>query len=494
MVNRPLFLQGLFYYFKANSYKTPSHCLAILLLYPSMENKSLIRNTAVKSFFGIGTQTLNSSNYRGTPLGKNGWLFSNDGCDHYFDFTGAGSSLKAYNDCPPVAAIINRKALSYINGKTWILNTSGKAKEKESTNEQATKIRKLFAKPNVMQIGKHFDAQRYMYQQLYGYAIVLMVKTTGFPNYDAESMWLIPNWMVEIEENDNKNFYEKDAPVIKKVIMKYKNLRGELPLDKIFFLKDFRPSFSSIYLPESRIKPLAMPINNIIGAYESSNVLINRRGPNYMVSNGASDTISTIPMTPAEKKEVEDAFKGLGMQRWQSQAIITSANVNVTPVGFDAEKLRLHEEITESSKAICDGFGFPPHLLGLLDPTFNNQNAAEKGLYQNTIIPESESDCDQWNEIFNTSEYGIKITRDFSHITVLQQDKKEFAGARKTLSESLEKEFKNNWITYNRVLELLDEDTVEWGNIYYQQMVAAGFKFGNTPVKLSVDENGNITT
>ncbi len=42
-------------------------------------------------------------------------------------------------------------------------------------------------------------------------------------------------------------------------------------------MKDFTPSFCSLVIPESRIKALQLPINNIIGAYESRNVLINYR-------------------------------------------------------------------------------------------------------------------------------------------------------------------------------------------------------------------------
>ena len=442
----------------------------------------------------LNTISLDSSSYRtGNPFGKDFWMFGNDGTDHYFSFTGAESSLKAYNECPPVSAIINRKAQAYVNGKTWILNTTGKAKGKESTSEVAVKIRKLLLKPNILQSGKQFEAQAYMYQQLYSYAVGLFIKPFGFQNSEASAMWIIPNWMLEVEESDHI-FYKKDAQTIKKIVMTYKGQRAELPLENIFIIKDFSISFCSAILPESRIKSLEMPINNIIGSYESSNVLINRRGPNYLVSNASNDKVGTIPMTPEEKKETQKAFNGLGMRKWQSQAIITSASVNVASVGFDAAQLRLHEEIQENSKAICDRLGYPPHLLGLLDPTFNNQNAAEKGLYQNTIIPESESNYEQWNSIFNTEEFNISISKDYSHITVLQEDKKLFAEARQVLAQSLDKEFKNNWVTYNRVLELLGEDTVEWGNVYYRQLVEAGFVFGDTNTSLAIDSNGNVVT
>lgn len=438
---------------------------------------------------------LNPMLYQGEPFGKNFWLFNNEGGeDKYFSFTGNSSLKDAYTKCPPVAAILNRKAQAFVNGKTWILNKSGKAKGKESSTEVANKIRNLLTQPNKIQSGKQFKAQRYMYQQLYGYAIVFMDKPFGYPTYEAKSMWLIPNWMCEIEES-KELFYKEGATIIKSVTINYKGERIPLPVDNVFIIKDFRPSFSSVYLPETRVKSLEMPINNVIGAYESRNVLIHRRGPSFLVSNKANDKIGTIPLTPEERAETEKAFAQYGLTKKQKQAIITSASIDVTPIGFDVGELKLMEEVTESSKAICDGFGYPAYLMGLIDPTFNNQSAADKGLYQNTIMPEAESDDEQWNAIFKTADLGIIIENDYSHVTVLQEDKKTFASARLTLAQSLEKEFKLNWITYNRVLELMGEDTVTWGNIYYRDMVAAGFVFGEgNQQQLWLDENGQLTS
>lgn len=438
---------------------------------------------------------LNPTLYRGEPFGKSFWLFNSEGGeDKYFNFSGNSSLKDAYSKCPPIAAILNRKAQAYINGKTWILNKSGKAKGKESTSEAATKIRRLILQPNRIQSGKQFEAQRYMYQQLYGYAIIFLDKPFGFPTMDAKAMWLIPNWMCEIEES-KEMFYKDGATIIKSVTLTYKNEKVPLPVDNIFIVKDFRPSFSSVYLPESRVKSLEMPINNVIGAYESRNVLIHRRGPSFLVSNRANDKMGTVPLTAEEKAETEKAFAQYGLTKKQKQAIVTSASIDVTPIGFDVGQLKLMEEVLESSKAICDGFGYPAYLMGLIDPTFNNQSAADKGLYQNTIIPESESDYEQLNALFKTDELGLIIEKDYTHVTVLQEDKKAFASARLTLAQSLEKEFKLNWITFNRVLELMGEDTVTWGNIYYRDMITAGFVFGEGNQQIAwVDENGQLTT
>lgn len=436
---------------------------------------------------------LDSSTYGRNSTGEGFWLFGvgSTNQDVFISSIDKTSPQKAYMNCPPVSAIINKKVQCYVNGKTWIMNTSGKAKGKEATGEVATKIRKLLSHPNKINSGKDFDAKVYMHKQLYGYCVVLLNKPFGFPVYEAKDMWIIPNWMVEIEES-KEMFFDKNVNVIKRVTVSYKGVNRDLPLDNVLILKDFRPSFESVVLPSSRICSLEMPINNVIGAFESRNVIINRRGPQTFVSRQGSDAFAAGPLLPDEKEDLlRDFGSKYGLTKSQSSVIIGAAGTTVQSVGYDVGQLKLLEEVTESAKAICDGFGYPSHLLGLLDPTFNNQNAAEKGLYQNSIIPEAESDCEQWNEIFKTADYGIYIEKDFSHISVLQQDKKELAGARLTMGQALEREFKNNWITLNRALEILGEDAVANGNKYYKDLLAEGYVFGNMPAQAAEPAQNN---
>src|SRR5438105_12568663 len=127
---------------------------------------------SIKSFGSVSESfPVDQANYRGD------WGYSFDGNGHnYFKYEGLDSSLTAYRRCPPITAIINKKAQAFINGKTWLLNTQGKAKGKEATSAEAVKLRTLFSQPNPIQSGKQFEAQNYIYQQLAGYVVVLPIK------------------------------------------------------------------------------------------------------------------------------------------------------------------------------------------------------------------------------------------------------------------------------------------------------------------------------
>ncbi len=435
-----------------------------------------------------------SSQYRGNPNAGSFWLFGIDGVDRFFTSDSAASSLKAFKRCTPVSSIILQKAQAFVNGKIWVMNTQGKAKDKEATGEIATKIKKLLTQPNPYQNKSQFESFVYINTMIFGYTVILPNKPNGFENYDAKQLWAVPGNMIEIDEADGV-FVDNGIKVIKNIWLTYKNNRRWINPDDVLIIKDFIPSFDSIALPTSRVNLLKDPINNVIGALESRGVLIANRGPRYVVSNAAKDAVGTIAMTPDEKKEVEDDFKQkYGLLRSQSQAIITNAMLNVSSIGYDVKELGLMEEVGESSSMICFGLGFPKFLAGLSDPTFNNQDTAEKALYQRFIIPEATSIYEQWNAWFNTSAYNLNIEKDFTELPILQEDKINLGRSRLYLNQALLIEWQNNLITANEWRVANGNDALPDGDKYYSDWVAEGKTFGNSPVSISVGQaeaNGN---
>ncbi len=411
------------------------------------------------------------------------FFFGNNGIDYKFSYSGIDSAMKAYERCAPLTAIINRKAQMHINGKTWVLNS----RNKEATSAEAKKIRDLFERPNPLQSWKQFEAQQKIYIQLFGFCIVLPIIPSGFAKYgaiEAKSMWNIPPYMVDIEETMNLFYSNKTLNGgIKRIVLNYKGTKTEINVDTAYLFKDFTVNFNSLIIPESRVRSLEMPINNIIGAYESKNVLINYRGAlGILTPEPGNGQYVSLPLEPKEKEQLQDDFRRYGLSRSQWKFIISPAAMKWQQMGVPTKDLMLKEEIEDSTKAICDAYVFPPHLLGLIDPTFNNQKEAAKGAYQDGIIPEAESMYEEWNNFFRTSEYNLKISKDFSHVPVLQEDKLKQNQARKMLDEAMLLEFKNNLITLNQWLIKLEEDprTDEFGNMLYYELVAKGWQFGPT--------------
>lgn len=414
-----------------------------------------------------------------TPDDGSDWWYTSDGGGHrYFKYTNHGSCQFAYEACPPVQAIINRMAQCFINGKTWILNKQ----DKESQSTNANKLRALLENPNPIDTQKQFEAQLYCFVKLFGYSILLFRKPAGFTkNIDATNIWNIPPSWVSVEET-NKLFYQTDINgIVKTIKIKYKEAEMEVNVNDIYIIKDFTPSFKSLIIPESRIRSLARPINNIIGAYDSRGSLIFDRGALGILSQDAASGNpmgGTLPMTPDEKTELQRDIRKYGTRHGQYKFIITKAALKWQQIGIPTAQLMLFEEVEADTMAIADTLNFPYRLLA---NTASNSlggtdaNIFTRNLYQDAIIPESESICEQLSAAFNLDDLEnggtLRIDKDFAHIPVLQDDEVQKATARKTRNEAMILELERDLMKVNRFLVLNGEDPLPNadGDVYWSE-------------------------
>jgi hypothetical protein len=437
----------------------------------------------------------------------NTWLFNptGDGQDIFIESIYGHSSLKAYRRCPPLAAIVNSKAQAFVNGKTFILNSQGKAKDKEAQGAIATKIRNLFNKPNPLQSQKQFEAQLYTYLHLSAFCVMLPLKPVGFTNADVTTMWLVPPWMLDIKEKLNVNFLTAKSikDLVERVTVVYHGERTDLPLDDIFIFKDFTPAVNSVVFPESKVVSHERIINNLIGIYESEGVIINKRGPSIVISSGKTDDSGVISLKPSEKDQLEKEFMDrFGLRRNQSRAIITAAPIKMDTFGFPTKELMLLEMAEDMIMRLCDGFGYYFQLLANIRSNAlggNNADPFKKLLYQDKIVPEAESIYEQWASFFSVEEYGLIIQKDYRHIPSMQEDQINEATARWRRNQAALIEFQNNLITMDEWRLLNNDDPIngELGSLYYYQLVAKGIVFGQGVSGASIPDNaagGNNNT
>jgi len=425
----------------------------------------------------------------GTP----NWFFGPNGIDYKFIFDGPMSASKAYKDCPPLAAIINRKAQAYINGKTMMVNTKGK----EVDGGDAKKIMQLLRRPNPLQSWKQFEAQQYIYIQLFGFCITLPIYPAGFEILkdpkQASSLWNIPPYMISAEETSRMFFRAKSqSDILTKIVLKYKDLHEEIPVDSIFFFKDFTPNTDSVIFPSSRVRSLAMPINNIISAYESRNELINYAGSQGILTP-ETDQAGAIPLKEGEKDQIQADFRRqYGIKKGQSRYIISPAALKWQPMGKPTKDLMLFEEITDDIMRICDGYVYPSPLLNSdKGPSVSNTKEYKAQVYQDAIIPESLDYYEQWNRFFNLEESPITLKKDYEHIPVLKSDQVDDAQARYYRSQSLEIDYQNDVITLNQWREQMGIDQTPDGDVYYSQSNAAKQKQEQEANRLAAAQNNN---
>lgn len=434
-----------------------------------------------------GLPIIDPSTFRGfgeTDYDGGMWFFGNGSQEiRPFTYINKQSPVLAYNLCPPVSAIINRKTQAFSNGNTTLTNIAGKAKGKESDSIYTTKIRSLLNNPNSIQSGSQFQAQLYAMIQLYGWAMVMPMIPFGFKEIsDADSLWILPNWLIDIYYSTNL-FFEPDNQIIQKITITYGGRVVNLPVENMMIIKDLTPPLSNPILPNSRILSLEKPINNVIGAYDSRNTLINQRGPMGFVTQ-TPDANGLMPLTVKEQNELQRQFQTkYGLRSGQAQVILAGMrNLKFENMGYNVQELGLMEEVTESGIAISTGLSYPPFLLGLSDTTYNNQKEASRGLYMESIIPEAANIYQQLGSYLKTTENGVLIGKNYDHVSALQEDRLNMAQADKLVVDYYEKLFKNNAITQNQWLTALSlpSKTDGFGDMYYYQLIALGQQFGNT--------------
>ena len=416
---------------------------------------------------------INPATFR-TPIGD-GWAFSTAGGVYsYFKYTDRYSCTDAYNRCPGLNAVINRKAQAFINGETWVLDASTGS---VSTGIYANQFRELMARPNPFQTWEHFEAQMYIFLLVYGFCPILAIKPLGYKNnIDASMLWNIPPTMIDFHPTGKFLKQTDIESIVDYVTINYAGEIAQVSINDICIVRDITiPTDNLPLLPDSRIRALEFPINNQIGAYESRNVLINFRGSLGIFSReiGQNGQIGVPPPTKEEKEDLQKEFRRYGLRKNQWQYIITSAAVKWQPISVPVKDLMLFEEVKGSNEAICDKYAFPYELLANeKGTTFDNRSEAGKDLYQNAIIPESKSIYKQLGAFFKLQDYGLILDKDYSKVPVLQEDEKERVEARHIRNQAYKIEWDNDLITRNQWRVANGEDAIPGDDLTRSQLAA----------------------
>jgi len=398
---------------------------------------------------------------RGLSLMNNNIQFIPNGIGGIIERTSWEHYWEAYTLCAPLQAIINNIAQCHANSITSIKATSGKGKDKESMSEQAVKIRKLLANPNPIQTQDEFEAQGKIFQKIFGFNIVYLFKGPGSKNIDAEEMWNIPACWLNLLLKQRSFIFKKDSP-FESITLNYGGFSIPLNVDDCYIQRDFVPSFTTVVLPESRIRALSQPIANIILALRSRGAILHDRGPAGIISSGpGSDQFGSTAVSEEDRLDIQAQSRRYGTNMGQFRHIITKAALSFTPTSFSMKDMMFFEEIADDIMRICEGYRYPYRLTA---SDRNNSlggsdvNDFEKHLYQDNIIPDSKRDTAFWNKLFECDQYGLVINEDFSDLPVLQEELINAAAARRKMGDAFILEWEAGKSTLNDWRRAIDED------------------------------------
>lgn len=429
----------------------------------------------------VQSQLIQPSRYR-----NGNFFFGVFGADKAFIWGNCNSSLVAYQKCPVVSSIINKKAQALVNGRQYIM-VAGNKRSKEASTPQAKALSTLLRKPNPYQTFREFRAQQSVYKQIYGYCPVLKIIPSGFEDdFTKWRLWNIPPWMIQVEDS-TEPFYLSTSTPFKSIRLTYMGYSTVIDPKMIYFVKENQISTStynmmsytenaSLHLPDSKLYSCQDNVTNFCDSLNSRGALTRNRGPMWVMTNDSSDNSDAgiFPNDPDMLTALHDDFLQYGIRSGQRKAIITDAKLKLQTVGFDVAQLRLLEGEVQDAKQISDALNYPPYLLGLVDSKFDNQDVAERSLYVNSIIPDCMSDDEQWTEMLGLNALGLRLETDFSHLPALQENISEQGQGRMYMNQGILIEWLQDGITWNRWRELLGEDTVDGMDLYYSDLVKSG--------------------
>jgi hypothetical protein len=303
---------------------------------------------------------------------------------------------------------------------------------------------------------------------------VLKVRSAGL-EAEISSLWNIPSWLFDIDYTKKWLKQFRIDGIYRKYYMLWDGERIELDMKDLFFIFDDgigTQDDTNLTIPDSRLVGNDYTVSNIIAAMKSRNTLITKRGAIGILSNDASMDHMSIPFRADKKgpdgKVIELGTKGqlqrdfskYGLTGQPFQIIITDAQLKWQQMGYPTKDLMLFEETQENIERLADAYGWPIELIARgKDVTYDNKIQARKDLYQNTIIPESDSRMEQFSRGLELE--GIEVKKDFSKVPVLQSDKKLQAETRKLINEYCKTEYDEGLMTKNDWREQLGLPRIE---------------------------------
>ena len=196
--------------------------------------------------------------------------------------------------------------------------------------------------------------------------------------------------------------------------------------EEVLHLKYYNPTKDGL-LNKRGLSPLQAAYNSLKASNNRLTAqahLYENRGATNIISSG-----SDIVLTPDERDDLQkNTDKILGGAKNFNKSIVTTGNVNVTPLGMSAEDLKLIEAKDLDLRDICNAFNVPSTLFNdQAASTLDNLKVGTKLMYTDAVIPNNNKILDflNYNIVPAYSNYEnkqLRISQNLSSIDALQED------------------------------------------------------------------------
>lgn len=169
-----------------------------------------------------------------------------------------------------------------------------------------------------------------------------------------------------------------------------------------------------------------MPITTIYAVHEATGTIFQKGGILGLLISKKGDKDGLDALTPNEKNELmQDLQSRSGLTDGRTPFGITRYPLDFLKMGMSIKDLEPFMTLDANTARIYTCIGVDPELMPRKDnSTYENLSQAEKNTYNKVVIPEANEIANILTAFWGFDAKGYTIHADFSHIEVLQEDKK----------------------------------------------------------------------
>lgn len=366
---------------------------------------------------------------------------------------------KIYRKIPHLRAVIDKRSTLFSNGKLVVKDLDSEDKILYDHD-----LQKRLDSPNVFQSTKEWMFMIEAYRCLSGDAFIYKNQIGAPRSRNLKALTPIDYDSMKVDTYSNVLPFEveKRSDYIRSIQFNFGN-GSTRTFNRMTGLDDqiihFRDSGIKFTEAHSRIHTLRLPITNIYKALKARGVLIDKKGGIGALTGASNKAASgndvNVPMGKKEKEAIQERLTKFGLGDHQDSIIVTDTPLKWQPFVYPTKELMLFEEIEDDFHQLCDGYDIRRELFDG-QTNYSNKEHAERGTYQDTIIPAWEEFANKLNTELKTADEGIKICVDYSHIAVLQKDKKAEADTDKVKSDMHLNELRDKIITRQEYRDMME--------------------------------------
>lgn len=328
--------------------------------------------------------------------------------------------IEVYEICPHLQIVINTRAEMLANGTLKLRKKTNKKIDIDT--HQALDLMK---NPNPLQSLREFIYEYGIYEGIYSNNFAYRNKMFSGA---SKTLWNLPPGLMKIVPT-GKQYDQID---IKGLIDRFElygtwaqyenNLQNKFTTDEVMYINS--GISKSLFVAESRLIALHLPISNIIGALKTRNLFI-YHGPKNLISGGSKDSDGgAIPLGTTEQKRVEESFNktDYGIKDHQSHTVVSSATLKVDKMGYPTKDMMLFEEVVDDWKAICAAYKMDKDIFPFEGATFENKRQGEVSTYNGAIKTLSESFCNFLDRLLLAPGEDAEFYLDYSDLYCMQTD------------------------------------------------------------------------